>query len=693
MMKKIVHLDSHFPTGEQTVQPVMLWSRGKSFIEPITKYASVGAEYFKTIEPIPGHSIVYVLAVSAWERYGENRNGDGFPDQPYKPLSSPPWISEDEILSKHYKSFEQFGFNYRHHQNTDPEKSVGRVMRAFWNPTMYRVELLIDVDNAKAPDLANRIAAGEYPPVSMGTKVPWDVCLICGNRAPTRAQYCDHLRFQMREVVNGLKVAALNPSCKFFDISWVVRPADPNAYMLKKVAEEAYEIKLSGAAAGEYLDEMQERKMAAHKLAVIDKVVQGIPVDAKTEGVDPMHLQNIQTMQPTAQSMSAGLPELPDDLLRRLASSFSLPEIFTSTLAMGMPLCTREVVKITIYRQMPQAPNMDGIADAAVAARQPLLGLFQEHPQMLDAFEKDLDIDQCHLNPKVAEMIGTGMEKRSGIYEYLKRKYIPGKYRDETSQLTPFTLTDPASGQRYGTNRWAAIQAHDEIAKKNLRKVIGGGAALGGAYGLISAGLRSKGLSKLNPLVAGTLGAVGLSNLPSMGAHYMTDQGVPIPVLTELTKMSVDSSSFSRSLALPLFGTLGTMALLGMDRRHRLAQGYIPGDPSEGVLRRGVDTLGSAAANYPLLFAGLGTMGLRAAGNTQTAKYLGENIVGPLAQKGKSWANKTDEALRGWAKKTDQGVKDWASTKTSSDTVGLPDLDMDKIAESLGKILLANTVL
>ena len=690
MMKKIVHLDTYFPTGEQTVQPVMLWSRGKSFIEPITKYASVGADYFRTIEPIPGHSIVYVLAVSAWERYGENRNGDSFPDQPYKPMEG--GITEDQTLQKHYKSFETVGNVFMHHANNDPAKAVGRVMKAFWNDLMKRVELLLDVDNAKTPNIAERIKNGEFPAVSMGTRVPWDVCSICLNHAPTRAQYCDHLRFQMRDVVNGMKVSALNPSCKFFDISWVVRPADPNAFMLKKVADEAYEIKLSGAAAGEYLDEMGDRKLAAHKLAVIDKVVQGIPVDAKSENIDPMHLRNVCAMQPTAQSMSQGLPELPDDLLRRLASSFSLPEIFTSTLAMGMPLCTREVVKITIYRQLPGAPNMDGIADAAVSARQPLLDLFQEHPQMLDMCERDLDIDKCHLNSKVAEMIGTGMEKRSGIYEYLRRKYIPGKYREEASQLTPLSITDPISGQQYGTNRWAAIQAHDEIAKKNLRKVLGGAAVLGGGYGLISSGLKSKGLSKLNPLVAGTLGAIGLAKWPSMGAHYMTDQGIPIPVLTELTKTSADSG-IARSLALPLFGTLGTMALLGMDRRHRLAQGYVPGDPYESMPRRAVDTVGSFAENHPLIFAGLGTMGLRAAGNTQAAKYLGKNIIKPLAQKGQASRGRLDESLRAWAKNTDQNVKNWASTKTSSDNVTLPELDMSKIAESLGEILLLNTVL
>lgn len=1088
MMNKIVHLDTYFPTGELTVQPVVLWSRGKSFIEPITKHASVGVDYFKSIQPIPGHSIVYVLAVSAWERYGENRNGDGFPDQPYRPLDG--GITEDQVLTKHYHSFETLGNVFMHHANSDPEKSVGKVMKAFWNDSMKRVELLLDVDNAKTPNIAERIKSGEFPAVSMGTRVPWDVCvlpetlvrtatghkaikdieigeevrthtgslkrvtahytreteedlftvtasgiahpitatgqhpflvlkkedvrtcngrvngerlrhkfqknaeLICGrckhpvelksewiptenlrvgdyvvvpvdkcstedkvgeslatvlgfylgngfiiwgerheiayntktpritypsgvqfsmnleqedcihrlcsalevldlpngwkrydnpdkteavihasgpelaatllklggvrsktktlheevfgwsacekfcviggyldtdgsvdaikgqgrilstnpgllvdiqrlglslginisvgnaghplsfdritriasyhafipafdllkfkeystkasytekqtpfgspksffwgsywctpvtkielnseeknivhnlavekdesylaegvavhncsiclNHAPTRVQYCDHLRFRMRDVINGVKVAALNPNCKFFDISWVVRPADPNAYMLKKVADESYEIKLSGAAAGEYLDEMADRKLAAHKLAVIDKVVQGIPVDAKTENIDPMHLRNIQSIQPTAQNMSNTLPELPDSILRQLASSFSLPEIFTSTLAMGMPLCTREVVKITIYRQIPNAPNMDGVADAAVSARQPLLDLFQEHPQMLDCCEDSLDIDQRHLNPKVAELIGLGMEKRSGIYEYLKRKYVPSNYREESPYSTPLSVTDPASGQRYGTTRGAAIAAHDEIAKKNLRKVVGGAGVLAGSYGLISSGLRSKGLSKLNPLVAGTLGAVGLANLPSMGAHYMSDQGVPIPVLTELSKTSAEGGSLARSLALPLFGTLGTMALLGMDRRRRLSQGYIPGDPNESLSRRSIDALGSASSQYPLLFAGLGTMGLRAAGNLPSVKYLKQNIVKPLAQKGEMHRQNADVAIKEWAKRVDQNVQNWKNTKVSSDTVTLPEIDMDKIAESLGEILLNNTSL
>lgn len=270
MLTKVTHLDPHFPTGELTVQPVLLWANGRPCVEEISKYASVGSDYFKTIQPVPGHSIVHVLAVSAWETYGENRNGDGFPEYPYHEDATPPWIAPDDVLQLHYKTFEKFGNNYRHHANKDPKKAVGKIMKAFWNPTMHRVELLVDLEDAKAPDLAERIAAGEYPPVSMGTRVKYDVCNECGNRAPTRAQYCDHLKFHMKQTLpSGITVCALNPKPKFFDISWVFRPADPIAYMLKKVAEAPYE--LSGAAAGEYLDKMADRKIAAHKLAVIDR--------------------------------------------------------------------------------------------------------------------------------------------------------------------------------------------------------------------------------------------------------------------------------------------------------------------------------------------------------------------------------------------------------------------------------------
>jgi hypothetical protein len=96
-------------------------------------------------------------------------------------------------------------------------------------------------------------------------------------------------------------------------------------------------------------------------------------------------------------------------------------------------------------------------------------------------------------------------------------------------------------------------------------KTVGGAALLGGAYKIIGSGLTRRGLGALKPVMGGTLAVAGATNMPDMGKHYMTDQGVPIPMLTELAKTS--------SLAFPLFGTLGLMTLLSNDYNSRLARG------------------------------------------------------------------------------------------------------------------------
>lgn len=684
-MKKIIRLDQYFEnTGEPTVTPVMLWNKGTSHIEAISKYASVGHDYFKTIDPIPGHSIVYVLAVSSWEHYGENRNGDGFPEFPYMEHENPPWIAADETLTQHYRSFEKFAHNYRHHKNKDPLKSVGSVMKAFWNPRMHRVELLVDLVNEKAPDLAERIEAGEYPPVSMGTKVKYDVCAICGNRAPTRAQYCNHLRFQMREVINGKKVCALNPSPRFFDISWVTRPADPTAYMLKKVAEDRpYEL-LSGLAAGEYLDEMESRKVAAHKLAVIDKVVQGIPVDAKSEGVDPTELSNLSKIRDTIMASCQHSTPLSDETLGALSTK-PLPEVLSSALSKGITLTTPEVMRIVIIKSGVGTKPTDRMMDNAVAMQRSILGLFEDHPQLLDHFDKSgiLNMSADSVSKEASDLFEPYMEKRSGIPEYLKRRLIPDEYRDEIPNTTPLSITDPASGIRYGTTRGAAIRAHDEIAKRNLYKVMGGTALLGGAYKLISMGL-PKQLSALKIPAAGALGYLGYKHLPSMGEHYMTDQGIPIPQMTELVKQSVFNP---KSLALPLLGTLGMMSWMGHDYSSRLQQGIPLGHPYLPLSRRIMDKAEQLTQEHPLIAATIGTAALHRLGRTGLAQGAAKRVGAPVASALSNLGQRARGALKGFTETTKLSHYICDLVPAETDSVQLPEIDIDKVAERIGEII------
>jgi len=685
-LKKIIHLDPYFPTGELTIQPVMLWSRGRSFIEPITKHASVGADFFKTIQPVPGHSIVYVLAVSAWEAYAENKNGDGFPEFPYMESASPPWIAADEVLSQHYKSFETYGYNYRHHVNKDPKKAVGKVIKAFWNPPMHRVELLIDLEDAKAPDLAERIASGEYPPVSMGTRVKYDVCNICGNRAPTRAQYCDHLKYQMREILaDGRKVCALNPSPKFFDISWVFKPADINAYMMKKVAEPvAYDL-LSGAAAGEYIDEMDDLKIASHKLAVMDKVVQGIPVDAKSENIDETELANMVKMRTAILTAGDNTPDLPDDVLKSL-SGFGLPKILSTMFSGGMMLNTPEFMKVVLFKSNPKMQLGDDLLDKSVLMQRPILELFQDHPQLLEQLECDdhLGLTPENVDIKVAELLDPYFEKRSAISDYLSRRFIPDSFRPMTSgrATQQLSLTDPATGRSYGTTRGAAINAHDEIAKRNIYKILGGTALLGGAYKVIGSGLTRRGLGKMKPLMGLTLGALGVSQWPNMGKHYMTDQGIPVPTMTELTP-----SKYASGWSMPLMGTLGTMALLGHDYTSRLQRGEPVGHPALPLSRRILDRLGQTVQDHPLLSAAGGTLLLRKGLRGRPAQFLKHKAVQPAMNYGRA----AYKDVRGSLKDFVEGVKisSWLEKELPqpSGTVMLPEIDIDRLAEKIGEII------
>ncbi len=685
--QKIIHLDERFPTGEATVQPVILWANGRPCYEGITKHASVGNDYFKTIKPEPGHTFVYVLALGSWETYGENRNGDGFPEFPYMEHLRPPAISSTDTLPLHYKSFEKYGHNYRHHANKDPNKKVGDVVKAFWNPMMHRVELLVKLIDAKAPDLVQRIGAGEFPPVSMGTRVKYDVCSICYNRAPTRAQYCDHLKNNMRGVIGDKKVAALNPSPKFFDISWVFRGADKTAFMMKKVAYDApYEI-ISGAEAGEYLDHMSQQKVAARKMADMDKIVQGLPVDNHDSSFKPSEIDGMKKMRSLVLDAGKNTPDFADDTLKFM-SQFSFPQIFSSLTASGLiQLSTPEVTKIVLFKSYPTKPVSGRTLSKAVAAQQSVLQLFEDFPNLLDQLKETgiLNMGVDKVDENIIKAAAPLFEKRSGIPEYLKRRFIPQQYREgSTPNTTMLSITDPASGQRYRTTRGAAVRAHDEVAKRNMYKILGGGLLLGGAYKMIGHALPGR-HKALKPLVALGLGGLGATQLPTMGKHYMTDQGIPIPQMTELAKMS------AASLAVPVLGTLAAMAGLGHDYQSRMRSGIPMGYEGLPLSRRVLDSVSTFSNDHPFLTAGIGIVGGHRALKSAPARILGERakrLFMPFTETAKGVGQAANKRMRDLT----QGVKISSYLENDlpepSDTVLMPAIDMDKIAEWLGWVVL-----
>jgi hypothetical protein len=71
-------------------------------------------------------------------------------------------------------------------------------------------------------------------------QVPYDVCSICGHKAPDAKKRCKHIPSQLGEITKeGKMVGMLNPDPEFFEISKVRRPADRVAYSLNNLEKNA----------------------------------------------------------------------------------------------------------------------------------------------------------------------------------------------------------------------------------------------------------------------------------------------------------------------------------------------------------------------------------------------------------------------------------------------------------------------
>ena len=197
----------------------------------IVKTASERPDIFNGIRIKKNHAYLYVIAMGAGDYFGENKNGDFF------------W---EKDLIQYYKKFLNAGI-FVQHDNKDPNKSIGKVLKAEYNNKMHRVELVLEIKKELAPTIYDAISQGQRIAVSMGVKVPTESCSYCGQITKgSIANRCEHLKYHMHEIMpNGVKVFAINhPPLNFFDISVVRKPADHQGYALfQKVAsynEEGY---------------------------------------------------------------------------------------------------------------------------------------------------------------------------------------------------------------------------------------------------------------------------------------------------------------------------------------------------------------------------------------------------------------------------------------------------------------------
>lgn len=354
-MFKYIDIEPYQPDGELTCKLLPVSEDGEKIASCLGKYVPDEiATFAKTAKSNDDWVYLHLIAMTASDFYGCNRNGDFFYETDLLGLQEPSEAAKNMGIYQgkqlpRYKTFFQASV-YQHHKNKPHlgHPRFGEVCVVAYNHIMHRVELVIKVYRKNCevggikylgdPRTCERAIKGEPIAFSMGCRVPGDFCSITGRFNKTVAEYGSYLKNMMGQILSdGRRVYAINRQPRFFDISIVTIPADPLGYMLQKVAS-AEGITPSALLALE--DGMLDD---ADKVANIEKKVP----EGKLIG-------EISDSANAPDIADAG-EELPDHVIDRL-SNLPLHKALANALSMGIVLKPIEFAKIASNR-MERSPD------------------------------------------------------------------------------------------------------------------------------------------------------------------------------------------------------------------------------------------------------------------------------------------------------------------------------------------------
>jgi hypothetical protein len=378
-LEKIVETDPYLVSKTGSVEPTVRLLDYDSL--SMEKVASEALEYSKHVKKEPGKTSILVLAMGASEYYGPNRNGDAF--------------RESELI-KHHHTFETNAHVFKSHVNKDPAKAIGKVLKSFYNHDMHRVEIIMQLDDALCPEIVDKVKAQKDVAVSMGCRIKYDVCSICGNKAPTRAQYCKHLQYEMNDIYpDGRVVCADNPSPNFFDISVVYRPADKTGYMLKKVAfaggaRERGQLSTDLAAKAASLTVIAKY---LDKAADIDKTIEGVgfglganSISTSSELPESEKQLSVKWLRTITPKVVDSYKSLSDGALADMSTA-SLTEAIKALTSHGVFLMTSDFLDL-VFLKLTGSKAPEGLSNKLVSLQSDILRVLSKHPEIpASAFE------------------------------------------------------------------------------------------------------------------------------------------------------------------------------------------------------------------------------------------------------------------------------------------------------------------
>lgn len=356
------------------------------------------------------NAYMLINAMGASEFWGANLNGDAF-------------LEAD--LKLYHKTFEQ-GHVYMDHDNNDPTKAMGRILFASYNDVMHRVELLIALDKSdpRTLKIMRQIESGLIPRVSMGTRVLFDQCSICGNKAPTRAEYCVHARESLGKLLpDGRRVSVLNPNPRFFEISLLTgTEADPSSSWMAKVAS----------------DLSRKLREATTKESAIDKEI--TDTTSAGQSIDDVMSGNrkLITMGREADSCQEDIPpEELDDICR----CFDDDEILGTAAGLGMKVRPSEFSYIKMRPIV--GPERAGIVMRRIS--------IIRSPSMLAIKNASLRPVALRWSDGAAEMLKPYLNRRSMLRSHDNRAVLSLVKQADTRPLQPNAELEEEYARYIGT--------------------------------------------------------------------------------------------------------------------------------------------------------------------------------------------------------------------------------------------------
>lgn len=446
--------------GEHGLSVVPLFGPADSVFE---KTASAGLlpdvlGYINTLRPRNDAQYVLVNALGAGEYYSSNINADHFPEIAL--IHKPDNWTGNPLLDKSAARDWPYGFPtfygahpFAHHRNKDASRAYGEVELAAWNDGMKRVELVTRVDLDKCQRFGgtgvwDRLRGGQFPDVSMGSKVPWDLCSICGDMnlyqqalatfnpkkhkhpgiavlefhkklkakdgvgirglSITRTDYCEHMRTMPNKILHdGRKVFVYNYFPRFFDISFVFIGADRTAKVMVFITRHGRET-LPSALVAEQLGMRDEPMKAAEVSNELLKVA--FNKDAKDKGAEiEKEVVPSQFAGKAVPIMTRREPDLSDEAMRALCAVPMSSALSTMT-GLGMVLRPSEFQRLALT-QAGGAPLADELERSNV--------LFPQTDE-----EEPVDMKPESFMPPLARLLQSSMADRSAFGPIIEKRVV-----------------------------------------------------------------------------------------------------------------------------------------------------------------------------------------------------------------------------------------------------------------------------